>query len=289
MIILETNGKEYTLPSHVSEITLSQYIDFQEHEMKFVKENQFSCLLDAVNCIVIEDVSDLQIKGDSDDVMEDVSVISIYLYLINLLNDYLEDILNQAKEVLILSEDDQAKEYVKRIDNANHHIQKMNIAMELSNYGFGADGVMYYEDLLSFNYKGDDYSVSKKFVGDILVGNEISAGEFAVINEYRRNLSEREVDNDIPEQGMLMYKLRLHDVAVLCRKKDEVLPSTKKDLQAFINSRMLHFQELPMDVAYNVCFFLTSTYAMLLQKEHLQGFMEDMNHLMSSSLAMKQK
>lgn len=117
----------------------------------------------------------------------------------------------------------------------------------------------------SFMYNGCRYYLSGKEWKGVLANNKFTNGEVLTAVEtvgFFDKLIKENGDSDMSYQ----FQKDLTLMAILCRKKNEKLPSMLPDRLEFLQKRSEEFLQLPMDVVLDVTFFLTSIF-LALKKE----------------------
>lgn len=109
-----------------------------------------------------------------------------------------------------------------------------------------------------FKYRGQTYIVPHNVINKITGREEqpkLTMIEGTLLMQYNHIYSKSEA----VEQLGTYHKILLI-ISVLCRKKGEVLPSDDKMIEGFTAGRKKLFENLPMNIALDVWFFLSSTY-----------------------------
>lgn len=91
----------------------------------------------------------------------------------------------------------------------------------------------------------------------ILENKPLGTGEAIECMEYQRRAAKAKEANP-SNAGNIDFELGLTEMAILLRKPGERLPSNRKKLDQFINSRRRLFSNMPLSEVLNVRFFLLS-------------------------------
>jgi hypothetical protein len=119
-------------------------------------------------------------------------------------------------------------------------------------------GRMRTPDDCTFEYKGDVYHIPtlsiRVMTGLPGIPASLEAGEMIEAYEIKR-LAQSKFGQGDPE-GIYLYTYYLALLAALARKEGEKLPHSDSECAAFIEGRMVHFQEIDAGTALDVDFFL---------------------------------
>lgn len=298
MIKLTTDKGIFNVHSLVSETTHSQFCDFCTHDSRVlndVDDDKDVHMLNAVKFLVSNADELPMYSGGADkptytvNIFERLSVHDLYLYYVSLFNNYFDSVILPVLTQLDIEKlTEHQLAILGGLKVALSVSDKATALMAFTEY---IDGCEVVDGGYRFEYKGDWYSISSDQVANYFGGNNYIAGEVVEVKEFRRKLYQKSKDPNF-DTGEMMFKIDIHDVAVLARKsleiapaptpeismwrkfwgtpkylgepkaeryKTEKLPYDKLKRESFINERMIHFQDLPTDVVFNVCFFLINS------------------------------
>lgn len=122
--------------------------------------------------------------------------------------------------------------------------------------------------------KGNPNGQLRKQVLDLLIG-ETGANNIpdkSVLDRAEKFISEETAKRGDPD-GSLMYTMYLHLLAVLLRKDGEQMPISDTEREAWILSRVAHFQDIDAQTALNLDFFLLHISTHSEQSPHVSGFL----------------
>jgi hypothetical protein len=110
----------------------------------------------------------------------------------------------------------------------------------------------------TFEYKGDTYQIPtlsiRVMTGLPWIPESLETGEMIEAYEIKR-LAQTKIGEGDPE-GAYLYTYYVQLLAALARKEGEKLPHSDSECAAFIEGRMVHFQEIDAGTALDVDFFL---------------------------------
>lgn len=283
MITLQTKDFDIKLHSSIDEISLNDFCDFMNAESIWMNaeiENKDELFV-KMAMVFVPNANLLPFDSGSEDVMESLSLINVYIYYIDLLNGYFMEVIDDCLKELRLKDSEYLDEFESDIVETDVSklsiVDKSNLAISITEH-YRSD-ITVKDNNLSFEHNNETYLISGKLVNDYLQGNSFTAGEVATVKDFRRRLSEAESEKETPETGTLMFKLRLHDLAVLARKENEVLPFDISERTKLLNERMVLFQDLKMDLVFNISFFLTSLSKVIIQKAIIKDIHMEQSHL----------
>lgn len=222
------DGRETNLevPSHVSEISLKDYIDFKREKDQYSEltdedkaDQSFTHLIKAVSVLVKGDLTiipagdlsadqiDAAIEGKG--VLSEVSIVRLYAYLIWLINSYWKSTDKLIPGYCVM-------------------------------------------------YKGKDYYLTQGRSELILTREAFTVGEVLEVEETN-NWFERAKKAKGDPDGNFEFMADCAMMAVLLRPKGHELPINPEEREKYINKMGQHFQDLSLDVVLDVRFFLLST------------------------------
>lgn len=274
MIKLDNKEIEIELHTSVAEVSLSDYCDFINLEEKFIRsedEDIEVAMVEMIN-ILVPNANELPFSTGVEGIYNSLSLENVYVYYIDLFNNYFQKHIDGCISQILNKDAEDRNEFdeeILKLHKANLSIfDKCLLAVKITehyNSDFKVD-----ENTLSFVHDGDTFYLSGKNFKDYITGNGFTAGEVTVVKEFRRRLIENAEINDIYETGTMQFRLRLHDLAVLCRLENEKLPYDVTKRNDLISKRMKRFQDIPMDIAYNLVFFLTYQFQSLVEEAIFQ-------------------
>lgn len=111
---------------------------------------------------------------------------------------------------------------------------------------------------------GEEYQLDQLKAAKFLTLEGVSTGEAIEVLEFRR-IAEKNLEEKKFALGSMDFTLGLRELAILVRKKGEALPWNRKDLEAFLNSRMEIFRGVAAGEVLTLRFFLINSYLLWLQ------------------------
>ena len=235
--------KELNMPFNVNDVTFSQFCDFKEQEFKF---------LESVKSI--REAESKENNIDIDGVSFD-AILSLSMAVSSIYGEHVSEVpfrlKNETTTKLITDG------FIYTPDN----VFQVPITLERL-YAHFVNLVNSYRDKVtgknySFIYKGNRYYVNKDKFLDMLTGERMTTGEVLEVLQVNVNLKKRV--NHIASDANINFALGLSEFALLCRRKNEQLPSDRGKLTKWRNKRVLHLQDLRLDKVLDVRFFLRST------------------------------
>lgn len=106
-----------------------------------------------------------------------------------------------------------------------------------------------------FYHNGQWYYLDADKTERYFVGKQITTGEVVEVKEFQRELNLKMEAGQI-DNSVLEFSLSLQMLAILCRKKNEIVPSDPEFRKQWQSKRMKEFADITCDVIYNVSFFL---------------------------------
>lgn len=106
------------------------------------------------------------------------------------------------------------------------------------------------------DYKGEKWRLPKAIRGNVAMTTVTTAEAVEALEAGR--IIQATIEKTGDETGSALFTNYLSLLAALLRKGDEVLPAEDMAREAFIKQRIEYFQDVTMDVALNVDFFLLS-------------------------------
>lgn len=231
-MILRSNSSQFDIPLFLSEIPLRNYIGFKRQRQKWHKSimggEETEPLLDILPMLVKGDLSELPLYSESDtgeiiglDFQGELSLFGIYAHLIKMIDAY---------------------------------VPNPEIGYSFGWYDENGEKCTYYAepDRAKRLYSRKAYTV----------------GETVELEEFERKYTKAIKDNSEGEeldewsadkQGNLAFWLSTRKMAILARKEGERLPFNATHRAEFVEGRAKVFEDIPLDVYLNVCFFLKTT------------------------------
>jgi len=242
-----------------SEVSYSSYIDFIKTQKRFLEsDDEHLGLLEAIEYLT-EVPKNLPI-GSHEDVLnvysgEGVfSLWSIYYHYLILFNDFMDDSIEMLKRGINADRLTEEEKKLLEIDTSNLILDtKLELALLFSG-NLGRDRI---DDMqFSFKHKGDRYFVGQSDFNSLYNSGKVTVGEIMAINDIRA-AGKRAMEDINDDNGALSFEISIREVAILARLKGEKLPLSRNDYDRFVNERMKVFEDIPMDIYFNLCFFLT--------------------------------
>ena len=112
----------------------------------------------------------------------------------------------------------------------------------------------------------EEYQLDQLKAAKFLTLEGVSTGEAIEVLEFRR-IAEKNLEEKKFALGSMDFTLGLRELAILVRKKGEALPWNRKDLEAFLNSRMEIFRGVTAGEVLTLRFFLINSYLIWLQNQ----------------------
>ncbi len=131
------------------------------------------------------------------------------------------------------------------------------------------------DNTYGIKYKNEEYYLNYNEVVGTFLGADMkySTGEVLTILEAQR-LGNQAIERHGDPEGSIEFTVSLNEMAVLLRKKGEVLPSSKQDRDKFINTRSVLFSDLPMDVVFICKSFFFAILTDYLKQMHTNSFLK---------------
>lgn len=221
MLILQTKTKEeIRLPENCDEIKLSQFIDYDVHRKHWVKavETHGFFSLEAFQKMLV-----FLNKWFEDD-ETDLSSLEVDFNKNNTLSVF---------------------HIVKHIDKIVESLQPKNVSLDNVWFTY-KDEIFYFSGTEAFNFLDATYNRPL-----------LTMGEVVEIMEYKRlidiEISKEETPLDTQENHI--YTEALRSVAILAKKKGEVLPSVQTE--KWIVDRIKFFKDISLQAYSDISFFLT--------------------------------
>lgn len=114
--------------------------------------------------------------------------------------------------------------------------------------------------------KEEEYQLDQLKAAKFLTLEGVSTGEAIEVLEFRR-IAEKNLEEKKFALGSMDFTLGLRELAILIRKKGEALPWNRKELEAFLNSRMEIFRGVTAGEVLTLRFFLINSYLLWLQNQ----------------------
>ena len=255
------NGKAFAkviLPRSASEVQLSRYVSFL-NEMKYFDQegaNPIVVMARAVSeffGIDFGQVARAQIgEGWEKDKDFDGGIRRLYGWAVNAVTNY---------KGVFRTPEDFGFDYM-----GDRYEIPFTIAAELGGLPMlpnvtAAEAIEVYEAIRGFDEMKKDAGDPKKERRRRIVELQkaiVSGGDAdgTLKTEADRLANEIEIDGD--PHGNLAFAQFLRMIAILCRKPGEQLPTKDGERERFIQSRMIHFQQIDAKTAIDVDFFLNS-------------------------------
>jgi hypothetical protein len=230
----------FKVPTDVSEVTFSQFLDFRKEWDKYaaLEDEEEKAgkalrhLLKAVSYVVEGDLSILPFgdgkkdytqafrEGTAFDIGEELTVIGLYAYISHLIGGYKPE------------ERDISKDYTCEHNSTTYYLTPDRARRMMSGISYTVGEVMEVEEADRM------YRVAKKQQGD--------------------------------PDGTFEFTATLRSMAILLRPDGHVLPWREVDLERYVEQQSEKFQDLTMDVVLDVRFFLRSTLIDLATKAGMQ-------------------
>lgn len=121
---------------------------------------------------------------------------------------------------------------------------------------------------------GEEYQLDQLKAAKFLTLEGVSTGEAIEVLEFRR-IAEKNLEEKKFALGSMDFTLGLRELAILVRKKGEALPWNRKELEAFLNSRMQVFRGVTAGEVLTLRFFLINSYLLWLQNQTTNSFGTD--------------
>lgn len=229
LFTLTYNEKDYDfyLPYDAGEIKFSQYIDYIT-----LKKKYFS---------IDEDTNEMSLNNDDEYIPYLIEAIQVICGE----GEYWKDIpISEPSDLDIIEDVEYFFDYeredltiYKLYTHINNILTNPDIPEVDSTYGI--------------KYKGEEYFLNYNEVVGTFLGKDMkyNTGEVLTILEAQR-LGNQAIERHGDPNGSIEFTVSLNEMAVLLRKKGEVLPSSKQDRDKFINSRSALFADLTMDVVF---------------------------------------
>lgn len=113
---------------------------------------------------------------------------------------------------------------------------------------------------------GEEYQLDQLKAAKFLTLGGVSTGEAIEVLEFRR-IAEKNLEEKKFALGSMDFTLGLRELSILVRKKGEALPWNRKELEAFLNSRMEIFRRVTAGEVLTLRFFLINSYLLWLQNQ----------------------
>lgn len=238
--LIDNNG-EFVLdiPMSVSEITFRDFISFTASEQEYFKALE---------------VNEVETKKDRVSLLEKTKDSYIHLlegcsYLVKGDISRLPNISSNSVQQLI------DNGYTLTYDALNKEFGLLELYAHFINLINSFNPEKCLEDSFVIDWKGRTYQIHKDESARTLLDIPLTAGEVVTAMEFQRRAIEVEKRKGDSE-GNMAFALGMREMAVLCRRENEVLPYRKKELSEFIIRRAKIFEDLPMDIVLSVRFFL---------------------------------
>ncbi len=122
-------------------------------------------------------------------------------------------------------------------------------------------------EVFRMKWKGQDFEIKKAPVARVITNKPITTGEAIEVLEFQRRAGDRSKTSPLGS-GNVDFNLGLREMAILVRKKDEELPSSRGTRRKFIQDRMNLFKDLPLDTILSIRFFFISALLNYSRKKH---------------------
>lgn len=249
----------FDLPETNTETPLSRYISFLNEMKKFELEdiNPIQVMAQAVGEFTGVELGDiLQAKiGDEweKDRQLDGGVRSLYGWIVNTLTNWKGEARSPNDFTFEYKGDKYKIPYLVSSEIAGGLPTLQGNDIETN------DAVEAFETIRMFDQsvksagdpKGERAKRIAQLKGDIVKNGDESGDK---MREMKR--LEAQTDHDGDPNGNLMFARYLRMIAILARKEGERLPTNDGDRERWIQTRMLHFQEIDTKTALDVDFFL---------------------------------
>lgn len=240
MILFEVNGKEYSLPDSLSEVTLDRFIDFQEK----VYGKKPETLEEAENLndpeerkAFISTLSTEEIEG---------AWFNYYVLYVMYFTELEEDVAGKI-----------SKEGILELYNLIYKLLRVDFV-----------------EMESFEHKGDTYYLPKAPENYIAKTKLYMQGSTSI--EF---ITAMQYDKYAQKFGNSDWAVYPYIIATICRKKDEQLPLDVNEREQFLESRAKLFKDLTLDKAFNVAFFLLNRKAQLKEYSSLYSLIRLLRQL----------
>lgn len=117
---------------------------------------------------------------------------------------------------------------------------------------------------------GEEYQLDQLKAAKFLTLEGVSTGEAIEVLEFRR-IAEKNLEEKKFALGSMDFTLGLRELAILVRKKGEVLPWNRKELEVFLNDRMQTFRTVTAGEVLTLRFFLINSYLIWLQNRTINS------------------
>ncbi|MGL4638108.1 MAG: hypothetical protein ACRCVX_00010 [Shewanella sp.] len=269
----------FDIPSDLKEVKLSAYIDFLIHCREFdeTEATAIATMAKAVSAFLGVDLEKLlQASAGLYNAPESSfsgSIMSLYGYIVKLIGDFKPQVKGRHSEAFTYKGE---KYYIPGI--VEQAIKGEFILPELSVMEvIEVAEITKWREGATKNIGDRDGALRKKITE--LAGMQIKEnggndpdGKIAAASDklYKMEL-ERAGDPD----GSLAFSYYLRTLAVLCRKKDELMPHKDSEREAWIQQRAAHFQDIDAATAMEADFFLSSTLPFSERRPAAVGFLKN--------------
>lgn len=253
----------FDIPTSLSEVPLSRYIDFLIHCREFdqTSATAIAVMAKAVSAFFSVDIQTMLNASAGVFQASESSfagaVSNLYGHVVKLIKDFKPEI----KSTLSSAFTYKGEEYfipgiVQQAIAGEFVLPDLSVSevIEVAEISRWKDQVV--------QNRGDKDGTLLKRINDIAAGQIKAAGgkdPDGAITSAADKVYKMELERAGDPDGSLSFTYYLQTLAVLCRKKDEQLPFEDSVREGWIQNRAFHFQEMDAATALNADFFLTNT------------------------------
>ncbi len=268
MITVQTSVGDFSYHDGISDITLSDKIDFADHTRLFHKakdsDSAITHLIVAVRVFIPDLPDNLNISDDSDDkpliASDSISVIGLHNHYTYLIEQYYLDVIESIIEHIDLeSLEPQERKFIEDVGQMTDLLDYAQVVMLLSQK-YGNAKITNKFDRYNFQFKGKRFYISVKESAKWFDGVRYNLGQVSLVKEFRNRFFKKLESINPGELGLSLYKLNLYEIAVLCLQKGEEIPAQPAAQTKWISDRQKFFEDIPMTLYYDICFFLTISF-----------------------------
>lgn len=265
-MIITFDKKTISIPLYCHEVTASDYEDLQADRRKLKKAIGLDLKMTE------EEIAEKYAAGEMNELTNDEYLVHLIAICSNVCEG-LEHLVGYLPED---SERDLIKEnFIIRIgqniplsvERVYAHLLNMfqNYQPEVSN--FDQYILEWFDTKMDGKTKfKQTYLLNSTGFNKVLSGNSFTSGEIIEALEFERLLGKK-IKETMDLDGNLSFTLSMHQLAIFLRPKGISLPSKPRARSMFLTKYQNIFQDVPVNVVFDIGFFLTSSFKNYVQIE----------------------
>lgn len=246
------NGKSITVPLHASDMTFGQMLDFKAGENRYFAYQRYLALkeifqdYEGSNSMQTTQAAINEMKGEC----QLLGGMELSEADSNLFHNSLSQVVGGDLDGFDLSIDE-------KIDQSYTISIGDDLSLERIYYHV-INVIQRYQPSVPMwsDYQWGEYVLPVQMVRGLIEANTLTAGEFIEM-QYLAELNKRVTSGYADVDGNMQYRIGLSQMAVLLKKEGESVPSQKSERDAWLSARCREMKDIPLDVYFDVCFFLS--------------------------------